>query len=370
MPSADYQKLVDFYDSIHFDDEEYGDDWADNEELFDEEEDEEEGEDVELAKQEADDDIPLSAKAIIYDAQNRFLVLDDAYTDYVDLPGGHLHDGEAPIDGLMREVEEETGLKLCNIEEVFAKVVQLAPDKRRLSTFYLAQVDGDDTLVQLSEEHLDYAWVTLEESEDYNLGIYHTILDEIFRKEKYHGGIVCFAVPEQLARKIAIPGFEEPQQLHITIAFIPYDGRTKPDWYNQVVGVIKEIGEPPLEGEIIGLERFRDIKNCEKDNALVALANIPGLHSWRALLDHCLATETELSASTDHDFKPHITLGYLDTEEPNPLDFIEQFPFMADGLSIWMDDDHRNVVFDDVESYEIDAEEDNSDDDSFLANPK
>ena len=57
------------------------------------------------------------AKVIIKNKE-KILVLVRSDNGKYDLPGGHLHVGETPIMGAIREVYEETKLVLLNIEEI------------------------------------------------------------------------------------------------------------------------------------------------------------------------------------------------------------------------------------------------------------
>jgi len=70
-----------------------------------------------------------------------------------DLPGGHLKQGESPVDGLRREIFEETGL---NIEDI--DMVNGPTGKRR---FYCASFLTDD--VHLSNEHHEYKFFHIDE---------------------------------------------------------------------------------------------------------------------------------------------------------------------------------------------------------------
>jgi mutator protein MutT len=68
-----------------------------------------------------------------------------------DLPGGHVHVGEDPKDGLVREVKEETGV---TIEEPIEKLY--AEDN---TTYYKAQMPNQK--ISLSHEHDDHKFVTV-----------------------------------------------------------------------------------------------------------------------------------------------------------------------------------------------------------------
>jgi len=82
-----------------------------------------------------------------------------------DLPGGHLKKGEGVEDGLRREVYEETGL---NIEDI--EMVNSPTGKKR---FFCASFMTDD--VHLSNEHSEYKFFHIDEIENLDN------LDETFR---------------------------------------------------------------------------------------------------------------------------------------------------------------------------------------------
>ena len=73
-----------------------------------------------------------------------------------DLPGGHIHIGEDPKDGLIREVHEETGITLTEpIEKLY---------EEDNMTFYRAQMP--DGQITLSHEHDEHKFVTRENIPD------------------------------------------------------------------------------------------------------------------------------------------------------------------------------------------------------------
>ena len=73
-----------------------------------------------------------------------------------DLPGGHIHVGEGPKDGLIREVKEETGITLTEpIEKLYEEDNMI---------FYRAQMP--DGQITLSHEHEEHKFVTRENIPD------------------------------------------------------------------------------------------------------------------------------------------------------------------------------------------------------------
>jgi len=75
-----------------------------------------------------------------------------------DLPGGHLKRGEDPVDGLKREVFEETGLQMGDIEMVGTPT--------RKKRFFCAPFLSDD--VHLSNEHYEYKFFKADEIRNLN----------------------------------------------------------------------------------------------------------------------------------------------------------------------------------------------------------
>jgi len=77
-------------------------------------------------------------------------------------PGGKLELNEDPLDGLRREVREETGLEIEVIglaHTWFGRIT--TGDQLLLAINYLATTDHGE--VRLSDEHTDYVWVTREQ---------------------------------------------------------------------------------------------------------------------------------------------------------------------------------------------------------------
>jgi 8-oxo-dGTP diphosphatase len=76
-------------------------------------------------------------------------------------PAGRLQPGESLEEGAVRELYEETGM-LVSPGRIIATWVGDAPSGRRLASItYAGRTGGSE--VTLSDEHLDYRWVTLDE---------------------------------------------------------------------------------------------------------------------------------------------------------------------------------------------------------------
>ncbi|MFD3512574.1 NUDIX domain-containing protein [Streptomyces sp. NPDC058657] len=52
----------------------------------------------------------MAAGALFFDAQDRVLLVEPTYKDYLDIPGGYVETGESPLQACVREVHEELGI--------------------------------------------------------------------------------------------------------------------------------------------------------------------------------------------------------------------------------------------------------------------
>jgi len=83
-----------------------------------------------------------------------------------DIPGGHVHLGESPLDALRREVEEETGWRLRHVIADLGETNWIGSDGMpRREIDYLVEVDGDLEAPRLERpKHVEFAWVGLDDS--------------------------------------------------------------------------------------------------------------------------------------------------------------------------------------------------------------
>ena len=98
---------------------------------------------------------------------NKILILKrnkaDVFTGYWDVPGGKVEPEENLIEGITREIKEETGLDLKNIMlslSTYKFQGSLRDHPIIFRNIYLCNADGEITL---SEEHSEYLWIKPEE---------------------------------------------------------------------------------------------------------------------------------------------------------------------------------------------------------------
>jgi 8-oxo-dGTP pyrophosphatase MutT (NUDIX family) len=72
------------------------------------------------------------------------------------LPGGHIDEGETPFEAVIRETKEECNL---DVNPIYADSI-VTDESYRIYLYYAVQYSGD---IQLSFEHSEYKWYTVEE---------------------------------------------------------------------------------------------------------------------------------------------------------------------------------------------------------------
>lgn len=121
----------------------------------------------------------IGPRATIYNTKTRKVLLlqrNDGNNVW-EIPGGKKENHEDIVDALKREVKEETGLiineyKLVYVSPIFENHPFLKPF---LNIGYLCLVENSDVII--SDEHIDYKWVNVEELVNYlNNDIYNDLL--------------------------------------------------------------------------------------------------------------------------------------------------------------------------------------------------
>jgi len=107
----------------------------------------------------------VATKAIIKNKEGKYLILmksskEDINPDTFDIPGGRLEFGEKPEEAVVREVAEETGLKVKPLK-VFEAWTFTKEDFQLFGVNYLCELVGGE--VKLSPEHNDANWYSYDE---------------------------------------------------------------------------------------------------------------------------------------------------------------------------------------------------------------
>lgn len=105
--------------------------------------------------------------ALIFNPQGKFLLVrSHKWQNQFVIPGGHIELGETMSAALKREIQEETGLEIFDIEWVGFQefIFDEAFWKKKHFIFFDFACQTESTETQLNEEGEEYVWVTFEEA--------------------------------------------------------------------------------------------------------------------------------------------------------------------------------------------------------------
>jgi 2'-5' RNA ligase len=150
-----------------------------------------------------------------------------------------------------------------------------------------------------------------------------------------HLVMVGLFLPGELARALALSGGEAAEDLHITLCYLgPLEalgiGATL------VAGALcasYASSRAPLLGQIGGVGRFATQPETAGRDILWASVDIPALSTFREGLVMLLGG-AGIPYDRGHGFVPHVTLAYLEREEPSPLVRLDPRPVRFDDLTL------------------------------------
>ena len=124
--------------------------------------------------------------ALIFNTENKILLVrSHKWRDKYVIPGGHIELGETNLKALIREIKEETGLDIYDIEYIGFQefIYDEAFWKMRHYIFFDYMCKTDGTKVELNSESEEYVWVTLEEANNFDVEPYTLrTIDEYMKK--------------------------------------------------------------------------------------------------------------------------------------------------------------------------------------------
>lgn len=119
----------------------------------------------------------IATKALIVNDKGQMLILREASTyeegtnvGRYHLPGGRLNPGEAFLDGLKREVDEETGIQVEIGKPIYVgewRPVIKGVQNQIVAIFFICNPLTEN--VRLSEEHDDFKWVLPDEVDNFDV---------------------------------------------------------------------------------------------------------------------------------------------------------------------------------------------------------
>lgn len=179
--------------------------------------------------------------------------------------------------------------------------------------------DGDLTIAEFKAKHstvvADAAAAEQgKDSRDEGSPVKRSLLDEDPHV------MVALYPPIELARELALPGGEDPEELHVTLAYL---GRRASvgdlELLRRALAVVAR--QPVLAGRVGGIGIFPPSESSKGRAVAWVPVDVPGLVELRQEVIRALGSAGEEPASS-HGYTPHITLEYLapGALPPRPLD--------------------------------------------------
>jgi 8-oxo-dGTP diphosphatase len=105
-------------------------------------------------------------KAFVFNEQGKFLTMRRTKTAPTnplkwDLPGGNVEFGENPLRSILREIKEETSLRVKRIAPIDVEGHVNHLNDYKVTLAYIAFISGGE--ISISWEHDSYKWVTRDE---------------------------------------------------------------------------------------------------------------------------------------------------------------------------------------------------------------
>lgn len=177
--------------------------------------------------------------------------------------------------------------------------------------------------------------------------------------------VAVFPRPLEQA-SLAAPGGQPPQELHVTLAFLP-NGVDGDEAALSLGLALAGLVTDPLEGKVGGVGAFEDNGD---GRPVIALPDVVGLAELRQLVvDAC--EDAGVTFAETHGWTPHLTLGYGDGDYPDPMgrtlhfDAVSlvkgpertDFPLVGVTDEPTMEDDDVDAAFDTVTAAAFTAKE-------------
>lgn len=159
------------------------------------------------------------------------------------------------------------------------------------------------------------------------------------------GVMVAFMLDPETAQQIALPGGELASALHITLAFL--GDMYSVDFGRHVLDLQQALSDfardrSPLQGKIAGLGRFKSPEGAP--DPIIALPDIPDLPAFRQDLVSMLA-QVGCPANNEHGYTPHITLAYVDSSTPTPVESLPDLPLTFNAICLAIGDSRSYYPF-------------------------
>ncbi len=159
-------------------------------------------------------------------------------------------------------------------------------------------------------------------------------------RSEHTGMMLALLLDPETAQQLALPGGEPASELHITLAYLgdmeeqPDDDLLRPHTSpEQIKAAIASIANDclPKSGVIAGVGRFQPAET--EETPVIALVDVPGLVEMRIKFVNWIR-ECGYFVAENHGYTPHITLAYIDSDAPMPIEDVPLLELVFD--TVWL----------------------------------
>jgi 2'-5' RNA ligase len=149
-------------------------------------------------------------------------------------------------------------------------------------------------------------------------------------------------LPANTASEIAVPGGEAPEQLHVTLAYMGRLSEVGPDKLDLIAKAIEGYcaTASPMVGSLSGVGRFSASETSDGMDVVYASVDAPTMPEFRAGLVKAIE-DAGVAISRAHGFTPHVTLKYVKSDDPTPVEKFQPRPVAFDEVVLAVGDDRR-----------------------------
>ena len=157
------------------------------------------------------------------------------------------------------------------------------------------------------------------------------------------GAMVAFYPSLSEAQKFALDGGQEPESLHITLAYLGKASDLDADVITKIRDVVRHVASDSssVSGQISGVGRF---SIPDGEDAVYASYDSVEIATFRERLVKALE-EVGVPVARNHGFTPHMTLAYVADGEKLPVDRVQAAPLSFSKVSLVIGGEREDVSF-------------------------
>lgn len=167
-------------------------------------------------------------------------------------------------------------------------------------------------------------------------------------QDEYGGVMVAWFPPAEQAEQIAARDgvTVEANQLHVTLAYLGKADDMSDEQIAALILVMNEFAQEsePMSGTLGGVGIFNASESSDGQDVLYANVDVPGLSRFRNILTSRLRGYADISEN--HDYAPHMTLGYIEPGTERTLPEWETLDIEVDSLTLTVGDKRHSYALD------------------------